>query len=253
MIRFINQDFLLCNKTAVRLYHEYAEGKPIIDFHCHLSPHMIADDRQFEDLGQAWLEGDHYKWRAMRTNGISEKYCTGDARPEEKFMKWAETVPMAAGNPLYHWTHLELARYFNIFDLLSPVTAEKIYEDATAMLKLKDFSTRSLIKRMNVELICTTDDPADDLSGHIRLKGNADFTVLPTWRPDAVIKIEDTQKFREYIEKLSAAGNKNITSFSDLIDVLDNRHKFFHEKESVGTHSGYLANGNRTLSGGIFL
>ncbi|NMC42257.1 MAG: glucuronate isomerase, partial [Bacteroidales bacterium] len=135
MSDFIHPDFLLTNKTARRLYHEYSEKLPIIDFHCHLSPQMIASDRQFENLTQIWLEGDHYKWRAMRTNGIPEKYCTGDAPPEEKFGKWAETVPYTAGNPLYHWTHLELARYFGIFDLLSPATASKIYYDANAMLK----------------------------------------------------------------------------------------------------------------------
>ena len=229
MGHFINPDFLLGNKTAARLYHDYAADKPVIDFHCHLSPQMIADDRQFEDLGQIWLEGDHYKWRAMRTNGIAEKYCTGEASPKEKFLKWAETVPRTAGNPLYHWTHLELARYFNIFNLLSPVTAEKIYKDANAMLKLKEFSTRSLIKRMKVELICTTDDPADDLSSHKQLAGDFDVKVLPTWRPDAVIKIDDTEKFRAYINKLSAAAGKAIATFNDLIDVLDKRHQFFHE------------------------
>jgi glucuronate isomerase len=229
MAHFINPDFLLGNKTAVRLYHEYAADKPIIDFHCHLSPRMIADDRQFDDLGQIWLEGDHYKWRAMRTNGIGEKYCTGDASPKEKFMKWAETVPRTAGNPLYHWTHLELGRYFNIFDLLSPVTADKIYEEATAMLKLKEFSTRSLIRRMNVEVICTTDDPADNLSSHKELANTFNVKVLPTWRPDAVIKIEDTEKFRAYIEKLSSAGGKKIATFDNLIEVLDKRHQFFHD------------------------
>jgi len=226
---FIHPDFLLTNKTAKRLYHEYSENLPIIDFHCHLSPQMIASDRQFENLAQIWLEGDHYKWRAMRTNGIPEKYCTGDAPPEEKFGKWAETVPYTAGNPLYHWTHLELARYFGIFDLLSPSTAPKIYNEANAMLKGRDFTTRSLIKKMNVELICTTDDPVDSLEFHRQLKADFDVKVLPTWRPDAVIKIEDNAKWREYVEKLGVSANLSIKNFSDLISALEKRHGFFHE------------------------
>lgn len=229
MTRFINPNFLLGNRTAERLYHQYSANQPIIDFHCHLSPQMIADDRQFDDIGQIWLEGDHYKWRAMRTNGVDERYCTGDATPKEKFMKWAETVPRTVGNPLYHWTHLELARYFGIFDLLSPVTAEKIFDESNLMLKTKEFSTRSLIKRMNVEVICTTDDPADDLKSHMKIKGSFDVKVLPTWRPDAVTKVEDPGKFRAYIDKLSVAAGTTISGFSDLISALDKRHKFFHD------------------------
>ena len=163
---FIHENFLLGNKTAERLYHKYAENQPIVDFHCHLSPAMIAEDRQFSNLTQAWLEGDHYKWRAMRTNGISEKYCTGNGSDTEKFNKWAETVPAAVGNPLYHWTHLELARYFNITELLSPSTASAIYEKASAMLQTKEFSTRGMIRKMKVEVICTTDDPTDTLEHH---------------------------------------------------------------------------------------
>ena len=229
MTQFINQNFLLGNKTAERLYHQYSANQPIIDFHCHLSPQMIADDRQFDDIGQIWLEGDHYKWRAMRTNGVDERYCTGDASAREKFMKWAETVPRTVGNPLYHWTHLELARYFNIFELLSPKTAGKIFDEANAQLRSKEFSTRSLIKRMNVEVICTTDDPADDLLSHMKIKDSFDVKVLPTWRPDAVIKIEDPDKFRAYISKLSAAAGKPIDGFNDLIEALEKRHKFFHD------------------------
>src|SRR5665647_3254158 len=156
---FIHEDFLLGNNTARRLYHQYAENKPIIDFHCHLSPSMIAEDRQFSNLTQAWLEGDHYKWRAMRTNGTDEKYCTGNALDIEKFRKWAETVPATAGNPLYHWTHLELARYFNITDLLSPATSREIYKRTSELLRFKEFSIRSIIRRMKAEVVCTTDDP----------------------------------------------------------------------------------------------
>jgi glucuronate isomerase len=187
---FINDDFLLEDKTARRLFHEFSENQPIIDFHCHLSPSMIAEDRQFDNLGQAWLEGDHYKWRAMRTNGVNERYCTGNALPREKFNKWAETVPAAVGNPLYHWTHLELARYFGIYDLLSPSTSGKIYDKASEMLRTKDFSIRSLIRKMKVEIICTTDDPADTLEYHQKLKGSFEITVLPTFRPDNVVKTE---------------------------------------------------------------
>ncbi|MCJ7448750.1 MAG: glucuronate isomerase [Bacteroidales bacterium] len=226
---FIHEDFLLNNKTASRLYHQYSESLPIIDFHCHLSPAMIADDRQFGNLTQAWLEGDHYKWRAMRTNGISEKYCTGKASDPEKFQKWAETVPATVGNPLYHWAHLELARYFNIYELLSPSTAKEIYENASAMLQTKEFSIRSLIKRMKAEVICTTDDPTDDLELHKKLKGLSNVSVLPTFRPDNVVKTEDPVKFKAYIKKLENAGGTGITSFGKLVEVVDSRHKFFHE------------------------
>lgn len=225
---FINPEFLLGNKTAVRLYHTWAENMPIIDFHCHLSPEMIASDRQFDNLSQVWLEGDHYKWRAMRTNGVPEKYCTGDASPVEKFNKWAETVPFTAGNPLYHWTHLELARYFNIFDLLSPETAEKIYSKASSLLRNKDFSTRGLIRKMNVEVVCTTDDPADDLSFHTSLKDSFEIRILPTWRPDNVIKTNDPEKFRAYISRLGEASGIRIKNYDTLIEALEKRHSFFH-------------------------
>jgi len=226
---FIHDDFLLGNKTARRLYHEFSEGRPIIDFHCHLSPAMISDDRQFDNLGQIWLEGDHYKWRAMRTNGVRERYCTGDATPYEKFEKWAETVPALIGNPLYHWTHLELARYFDIYDLLSPVTARKVYDRASEMLRSMEFSTRSLIKKMKVEVICTTDDPSDNLEHHLKLKGSFEIPVLPTFRPDNVIKTDDPLKFIQYIGKLGEAAGKSIDSFESLVEVLDQRHEFFHQ------------------------
>ena len=229
MTPFIHNNFLLGNKTAERLYHQYSANQPIIDFHCHLSPQMIAEDRQFDNLSQIWLEGDHYKWRAMRTNGISENYCTGNASPEEKFARWAETVPFTIGNPLYHWTHLELARYFNIFELLSPRTAGKIFEEASALLRTREYSVRSLIKKMNVELICTTDDPADNLEYHRQLKNTFTIPVLPTFRPDNVIKTEDSEKFISYINKLSQSDGTSIVDFDTLIEVLYNRHFFFHE------------------------
>lgn len=225
---FINENFLLASKTAERLYHSYSENQPVIDFHCHLSPAMISDDRKFANLTQAWLEGDHYKWRAMRTNGISEKFCTGNAPDQEKFSKWAETVPYTLGNPLYHWTHLELARYFGVTELLSPKTAGKIYEKASSQLQSGDFSVRALLKKMKVEVVCTTDDPADTLEHHSRLKG-FEIKILPTFRPDNVLKTEDPVKFREYITKLSQASGTEIKNFDTLVEALDKRHRFFHE------------------------
>lgn len=226
---FIHENFLLSNKTAVDLYHKYSENQPIIDFHCHLSPAMIDEDRQFKNLTEAWLEGDHYKWRAMRTNGINERYCTGNASDTEKFRKWAETVPSTLGNPLYHWTHLELARYFNITELLSPSTATGIYETASALLRSKEFSTRSMIRKMKAEIICTTDDPADGLEHHLSLKGSFEIPVLPTFRPDNVIKTEDPGKFIAYIKKLESVSGIEISTFAALIEALDRRHKFFHD------------------------
>ena len=226
---FIHENFLLGNKTAIELYHKYSENQPIIDFHCHLSPAMIYEDRQFKNLTEAWLEGDHYKWRAMRTNGTNEKYCTGNASNSEKFMKWAETVPVTVGNPLYHWTHLELARYFNITDILSPSTAKGIYEKTSALLQTKEFSTRSIIRKMKVEVICTTDDPTDNLEHHQKLKDSFEIPVLPTFRPDNVIKTEDPEKFKSYILKLELAGGNDISNYEALVEALDKRHKFFHE------------------------
>jgi glucuronate isomerase len=229
MKTFINESFLLYNKTAEKLYHKYSENQPIVDFHCHLSPAMIADDHRFNNITGAWLEGDHYKWRAMRTNGISEKYCTGNGNDMEKFNKWAETVPATVGNPLYHWTHLELARYFNITELLSPSTATDIYEKTSALLQTNEFSIRSLIRKMKVEVVCTTDDPSDNLEHHIKLKESFEVLVLPTFRPDNAVKTEDPEKFREYIVKLESASGLEIRNFETLIEALDNRHRFFHE------------------------
>ncbi len=229
MKHFINEDFLLTNRIAQKLYHQYAENKPIIDFHCHLSPQMIAEDRQFKNLTQAWLEGDHYKWRAMRTNGMNERYCTGDASDEDKFRKWAETVPATVGNPLYHWTHLELARYFNIFELLSPSTADSIYEKTGSLLQTGEFTIRSLLRKMKVEVVCTTDDPADNLEHHRKLNGTFEIKVLPTFRPDNVLKTEDPDKFQAYIRRLGDAAGIEITDFSSMIEALDSRHSFFHE------------------------
>lgn len=228
MTPFINDNFLLLNKTARRLYFEFAMDKPIIDFHCHLSPSMIAENRNFSNLTQAWLEGDHYKWRAMRMNGVNEKYCTGTASDNDKFMRWAETVPYTAGNPLYHWTHLELARYFGITKLLSAETAMEIYEVTSEMLKSDDFSIRSLLRKANIEVVCTTDDPVDDLEHHRKLRDSFEIKILPTFRPDNILKTEDPSGFREYIEKLSAVSGIGINDFSSLIKAADARHAYFH-------------------------
>jgi len=226
---FIHENFLLGNKTAEKLYHKYSENQPIIDFHCHLSPEMIEQDHQFANLTRAWLEGDHYKWRAMRSNGINEKFCTGNASDIEKFKKWAETVPVTAGNPLYHWTHLELLRYFNIRELLSPSTAESIYERASGLLQTKEFSTRSIIRKMKAEVVCTTDDPADTLEHHLKLKDTFEIKVLPTFRPDNVIKTEDPEKFMAYLNRLELVCGIEIRNFDTLVGALDKRHTFFHD------------------------
>lgn len=228
MKNFIHPDFLLEGKTAQKIYHEYAENQPVIDFHCHLSPKLIAENHNFDNLGEVWLAGDHYKWRAMRTNGVNEAYCTGSPPFYEKFLKWAETVPNTVGNPLYHWTHLELARHFNIFELLNPKTADSIYHKASEMLKEEAFSTQNLLKRMKVEMVGTTDDPVDNLEYHIKLK-DFEVQVRPTWRPDNLIKTDDPETFNNYIEKLEEVSGKSISTFSDLLTVLDERHAFFHE------------------------
>jgi glucuronate isomerase len=228
MEKFIHPDFLLEGKTAREIYHDYAETQPIIDFHCHLPPKLIADDHNFDNLGQVWLEGDHYKWRAMRTNGVDEKYCTGAPSFYDKFIKWAETVPYTAGNPLYHWTHLELARVFNIYDPLNPKTADTIYHDASEMLRHQDFSVKNILKKMNVEVVGTTDDPTDSLEHHAKLKDYA-VKVRPTWRPDNLIKTDNPKTFNEYIQKLEEVSDKKIANYADLLAVVDERHAFFNK------------------------
>ncbi|MGC9472199.1 MAG: glucuronate isomerase, partial [Bacteroidales bacterium] len=225
---FIHPEFMLEGKTAEILYHDIAEKQPIIDFHTHLSPRRIAENHRFENLGRAWLEDDHYKWRAMRSQGIDEAYCTGERSFREKFLKWAETVPYTIGNPLYHWTHLELARYFDVYELLSPANAEKIYEQTSVLLQQDDFRAQSLLKKMNVEIVGTTDDPADSLEYHRALK-NFSVQVRPTFRPDNILKTEDPEFINRYIEKLESVSGKSIHSLEDLIAILDERHAFFHE------------------------
>ena len=230
MKKFLDQDFLLDNNTAKRLYHESASPMPIIDYHCHLIPGQIAGDIKFENLTQIWLAGDHYKWRAMRANGVEEMYCTGNASDEEKFMKWAETVPDTLRNPLYHWTHLELQRYFGINELLNPSTARRIYDRANELLATEDFSVRSLIRKMNVEVICTTDDPVDSLEHHRKIKEDGFETrVLPAWRADKAMMVEDPDTYNLYINKLEEASDTTISSYMDLLTALNKRHDFFHE------------------------
>ncbi|WP_101688401.1 glucuronate isomerase [Dysgonomonas massiliensis] len=231
MRKFMGKNFVLENATAERLYHEHSAKLPIIDYHCHLDPKLIAEDYQFDNLGEIWLAGDHYKWRAMRTNGIDERYCTGkDTTDWEKFEKWAETVPYTMRNPLYHWTHLELRTAFGVEKILKPETAREIYDECTAKLRTKEFSARGLMKHYNVEAVCTTDDPADSLEYHIALKNEGfEIKVLPTWRPDKAMAIEDAASYRKYVEKLSEVSGVTISKFSDLLAALRKRHDFFAE------------------------
>ena len=222
---FITEDFLLQNKFARKLYHGYASKMPIIDYHCHLSPHDIAKNRQFENLSVIWLAGDHYKWRAMRALGVKEKYVTGNGSDEEKFEQWAYTVPYTMRNPLYHWTHLELKRYFEVEELLNTETASGIYSKAGDILKRDDFKTRGLLEMMNVETVCTTDDPTDPLEYHKALaKEGYKIKMLPAFRPDKSFAIEDPVKYKAYIEKLSG----NIKSYDDLLSTLEKKIDYFH-------------------------
>ncbi|MDR0791960.1 MAG: glucuronate isomerase [Chitinophagaceae bacterium] len=225
---FLDENFLLQNKTAITLYHDYAKAMPIIDYHNHLIPEQIANDKQFENLTQAWLYGDHYKWRAMRANGVSENFITGKKSDWEKFEKWAETVPYTLRNPLYHWTHLELQRYFDVHEILNAESAKKIYDECSEKLRTKEYSVRNLLRKMNVKIACTTDDPADDLLFHKQIKEESFETrVLPAFRPDKAMAVEDVFFFNQYIKKLEAAANISISSFNDYLSALKKRHDFF--------------------------
>ncbi len=227
---FLNEHFLLQTETAKTLYHSYAAPQPIIDYHCHLPPAAIEKDIKFENLTKIWLDGDHYKWRAMRAFGIDEKYITGDAPDKEKFMKWAETVPYTIRNPLYHWTHMELKNYFGIDKLLNPDTAEEIYDKCSADLQKPEFSTRSILKRMNVHVVCTTDDPVDDLKHHQRIqKDPFEVKILPAFRPDKAYAFDDPELYNSYLDQLSSSSDTKIDTLSDLYDALKNRIDFFHE------------------------
>lgn len=225
---FINGEFLLENDYARELYHDSAAKMPIIDYHCHLIPEEIATNHQFKDLTEVWLGGDHYKWRALRGNGIPEEYITGSKPSWEKFEKWAETVPYTMRNPLYHWTHLELARVFGIYKLLNPETAREIYEDCTAKLQTDEFRGQEIMKKFNIETVCTTDDPIDNLEWHKYIHEHPfGVNVLPAWRPDKVTDIEKPDVFCSYIHKLEEASGIAITDYQDLLDALQKRHDYF--------------------------
>ncbi len=224
---FLGDNFLLENGVAEELYHEHAKDQPIIDYHCHLPPDELAANKNFGNLTQIWLAGDHYKWRAMRTLGISEEFITGSADDQEKFYKWAETVPYTLRNPLYHWTHLELKRYFGIDTLVSPDTAEAIYTNCNTQLSESRFSTQGITKAMNVQVICTTDDPTDDLRHHIKLQEEGNVRVYPAFRPDRLILI-DAPEFNLYIEKLGAVDSCTISTLDQLLATIERRVDFFH-------------------------
>ncbi|WP_256010722.1 glucuronate isomerase [Desertivirga xinjiangensis] len=228
MKQFLDENFLLKTKTAQQLYHEFAKDMPIIDYHNHLIPDQIANDINFENLTQVWLYGDHYKWRAMRTNGIDEAYITGDKSDYEKFEKWAETVPYTLRNPLYHWTHLELQRYFDVHDVLDSKSAKRIYEECTAKLQTKDFSVRGLLRSRKVEAVCTTDDPIDSLEWHQKIANEGgDITVRPAFRPDKAMAADDVAALNAYITKLEAVTDLNISDFDTYLSALKNRHDYF--------------------------
>jgi glucuronate isomerase len=225
---FLNDDFLLQTATARTLYHGYAKQMPIIDYHNHLLPDQIAEDKQFDNLTQIWLYGDHYKWRAMRANGVDEYYITGAASDREKFQKWAETVPATLRNPLYHWTHLELQRYFGITELLNGESAGRIYDECSARLRTANYSVRSLLRRMNVETLCTTDDPADSLEHHQKLAASGyEVQVLPAFRADKAMTVDDAPSYNAYLDRLGAVAEVDIRSFADLETALRRRHDFF--------------------------
>jgi glucuronate isomerase len=231
MKTFISDDFLLHSPAARELYHGHAWNQPIFDYHCHLPPAQIASNYQFRNAFDIWLAGDHYKWRAMRSNGVDERYCTGDADEYEKFLAFARTVPQTLRNPLYHWTHLELLRYFSIDDLLDESTAPSIWERVNAQLASSEFTTQRLIDRSGVQVICTTDDPTDDLAAHqqIRAEGTLRARVYPTFRPDKALTVDQPEAFNAWIAKLEAASGQDCSKFTEFLAALDKRHEAFHE------------------------
>lgn len=230
-VDFLSDDFLLHSESARALYHDHAAKMPIYDYHCHLIPSQVADDIQFENLTQAWLYGDHYKWRAMRSNGVAERFCTGDATDYEKFEKWAETVPNCMRNPLYHWTHLELKSPFGITGkVLGPDTAKEIYDTCSEMLNSPEFTARNIMRKMNVKLVCTTDDPLDGLEHHKKIADDGfEIKVYPTWRPDKGMATENVALLNEWIDSLAGLTDIEINSFSTYIEAIGVRHAFFHE------------------------
>ncbi|MEN9958146.1 MAG: Glucuronate isomerase [Bacteroidota bacterium] len=230
MKAFLNEDFLLQTPTAQTLYHDFAAKMPIIDYHNHLVPQQIAEDKQFDNITQIWLYGDHYKWRAMRAHGVNEKYITGNASDEEKFMKWAETVPYTMRNPLYHWTHLELQRYFGVTELLNKDSAKRIYDHCSDLLRTKEYSVRNLLLKMNVKALCTTDDPIDNLAYHKQIAASGfEIKVLPTFRPDKAMGVDDELLFVEYVNALATSAGLSIRCLADYKAAIKSRHDFFHE------------------------
>jgi glucuronate isomerase len=229
-MRFITDDFLLQGKTARTLYLKHAASQPILDYHCHLSPKDIAENRRFANLFEIWLEGDHYKWRAMRANGVAERFCTGGAAPYDKFLAWAATVPKCLRNPLYHWTHLELQRYFGIDDLLDASTAPSVWSRANEQLQSDELTARGILAKFDVRAVCTTDDPADPLEHHLAIRALGLATkVYPTYRPDRALQVDDPAAFNPWVEKLGAAANVHVRRFADFIDALAKRHQDFHD------------------------
>ena len=236
---FLDKDFLLSTPTANKLYHDYAETMPILDYHCHINPQEIAENKKFNNITEVWLGGDHYKWRQMRSNGVDEKYITGDADPREKFQKWAETLEKAIGNPLYHWSHLELRRFFGYEGVLNGDTAEEVWNLCNEKLQTPEMSVRGLIKMSNVTLLCTTDDPVDDLHWHQVIKADETFDVkvLPAWRPDKAMNLE-TDFYTDYIKQLSEVSGVEVKDFPSLKEALCKRLDFFAENGcSVSDHA----------------
>lgn len=236
---FLDEDFLLNSDTAKKLYHDYAAKMPIVDYHCHINPREIAEDRKFENITQIWLGGDHYKWRLMRANGVDESYITGDAPDKEKFMKWAETLEKGIGNPLYHWSHLELQRYFGYTGVLNKKTADEVWNLCNSKLAEASMSVRNLIKNSNVTHLCTTDDPIDTLEWHKMIDEDTSFDVkvFPAWRPDKAMNVEKPE-FLSYLDKLSEVSNTKIDSFANLKIALKNRMEYFHSmKCRVSDHA----------------
>lgn len=239
MKKFLDENFLLQSETAQKLYHEYSEVMPIIDYHCHINPKEICENRKFENITQVWLGGDHYKWRQMRSNNIDEKYITGDSTDREKFQKWAETLEKAIGNPLYHWSHLELKRYFGYDGFLNGETAEEVWNLCNAKLQEDSMTVRGLIEQSNVKLICTTDDPIDTLEYHKQIKEDPTFDVqvLPAWRPDMAMNLEKPF-YLDYLAKLTKVSGVEVTSFATLIEALKVRMAYFAENGcSVSDHA----------------
>jgi len=228
-MKFIRKDFLLATRTARRLYHQFAATEPIFDYHCHLPPRDIAENRQFKNLFEIWLEGDHYKWRAMRSNGVAERFCTGKAEPFEKFQAWAATVPHTLRNPLYHWTHLELKRYFDIDELLDESSASRIWKKANQLLAAPELSAQGILKKFKVTTLCTTDDPTDNLKHHKAIAVASMATrVLPAFRPDKALTVNQPEQFRPWVNKLAEVANVDIRNFGSFLDALRKRHDFFH-------------------------